>query len=101
MWLYFSLQWEIKMTKKDSLPLQEQELENEYELLKPIKNEASLIQQLSLAAKMYMRDKKMISIRVANNDLERIKANAYKLGVPYQTYINMLIHKDATSQLDE
>ncbi|MBP7709537.1 MAG: hypothetical protein KA100_00520 [Rickettsiales bacterium] len=38
-----------------------------------------------------------ISIRILVEDLEAIKIKAVKLGVPYQTYINILIHRDAVA----
>lgn len=89
------------MINKGKLTSQEQAIENDYGSLRPVDNEVGLMKQLLLAAKRHVRDKKMISIRVSNNDLEIVRINAYKAGVPYQTYINMLIHKDAVGQLDE
>jgi len=48
------------------------------------------------AAKTHLKKKQSITIRVAEQDIETIKIKASKLGLPYQTYINMLIHKEAT-----
>jgi predicted DNA binding CopG/RHH family protein len=42
--------------------------------------------------------RKAISIRLLRSDIEAIKIKAEKLGVGYQTYINILIHRDATSE---
>ena len=41
-----------------------------------------------------------ITLRVHERDLEAMRLKASRLGVPYQTYINMLIHRDASSGLD-
>ena len=46
--------------------------------------------------KTHLKKKQSITIRVAEQDIETIKIKASKLGLPYQTYINMLIHKEAT-----
>lgn len=37
---------------------------------------------------------KPITIRVSKHDLDVVKIKASKLGIPYQTYIKMLIHRD-------
>lgn len=36
---------------------------------------------------------KAINIRIPNDDLERAKAIAAKKGLPYQTYLKMIIHE--------
>lgn len=38
-----------------------------------------------------------ISIRMLTTDIEAIKVKAAKIGVPYQTYINIIIHRDVAS----
>ncbi len=48
--------------------------------------------------KWYLKEyhaKKSISIRVANSDLAAIQSKAEAKGIPYQTYLNMLIHEEA------
>ena len=52
--------------------------------------------ELKKAAKDHMNAKRSITIRVSSRDIEAIKIKASKLGLAYQTYLNMLIHKDAT-----
>lgn len=47
------------------------------------------------AAKNYVAEKKSVTIRIANGDLEAMRLKAQKMGVPYQTYINIVIHQDA------
>ncbi len=39
--------------------------------------------------------RKLVSIRILTSDIEAMRKKAAKLGVPYQTYINILIHRDA------
>ena len=41
--------------------------------------------------------KKLISLRVSESDLIAIQAKAIDKWIPYQTYINMLIHQDVLS----
>lgn len=41
--------------------------------------------------------RKPVSIRMLATDIEAIKIKAAKLGVPYQTYINILIHRDVVN----
>lgn len=43
--------------------------------------------------------KKHITLRINENDLERIKFEAEKEGIPYQTFINSILHKYTTHQL--
>ena len=51
------------------------------------------------AAKLHAKIKKSITLRVHEIDLEAMRLKASRLGIPYQTYINMLIHKDAAKGL--
>jgi predicted DNA binding CopG/RHH family protein len=41
---------------------------------------------------------KSITIRISEEDIEVMKIKASKLGLPYQTYIKMVIHKDASEK---
>jgi predicted DNA binding CopG/RHH family protein len=84
--------------KKVKLDDYEQDLENNLENLRRVKGEAKLKADLMKAAKGHLMNKKPITIRVHVHDIEAIKLKASKLGVPYQTYLNILIHKDATSE---
>ena len=48
------------------------------------------------------RKSRQISLRLNENDLERLKKKANKNGLPYQTMINVVIHKYVTdSYLDK
>lgn len=87
------------MSKKIYLDTFEQDIENNFESLRPIDNlkiEMALINQAALT---HLKRKKSITLRIYEFDLEAMRIKASKLGVPYQTYINMLIHKDATSEV--
>ena len=73
----------------------EQNIEDSFNAQKSIKTK-SLVDNLKIAATKHLKSKKSITIRVANHDLEAIKLKASKMGLAYQTYINMLIHHDAS-----
>ncbi len=79
------------------LDKQEQEIEDNYEYLQPIPNLKSEIDKIKQAAIIHSKRRKSITLRINEIDLETIRIKASKLGIPYQTYINMLIHKDAIS----
>ncbi|MFI4956289.1 MAG: CopG family antitoxin [Gammaproteobacteria bacterium] len=85
------------MSKKYELNAEEQAIEDQFESLKSVQNKQALIDDLTKAAKQHVQNKKPITIRLSVQDLEAIKIKASKCGLPYQTYLNMLIHKDATS----
>ena len=73
----------------------EQDIEDSFNSQKSIKTK-SLLDNIKFAAAKHLKSKKSITIRIANNDLETIKIKASKMGLAYQTYINMLIHQDAS-----
>lgn len=83
------------MSKK--LDNYEQDIEDNFDKLPQTANKKHLAKMLQATAKKQLKDKKPITIRIAISDIEAIKIKASKCGIPYQTYINMLIHKDATS----
>ena len=83
------------MKKKIKVDVYEREIEKNFGKGKKPKNEKELMEKLVQAAKNYIAKKKPITIRVQSNDLEIMKLKAMKSGMPYQTYINMLIHRDA------
>lgn len=43
--------------------------------------------------------RKKISLRLPQGDLQRIKLKAQKLGMPYQTLINSVLHQYATGSI--
>ncbi|WP_341763530.1 CopG family antitoxin [Candidatus Tisiphia endosymbiont of Beris chalybata] len=73
----------------------EQEIESNFEKQLSIKSQ-DYFGLFQTSAKMHLKKKHPITIRVAEQDIEAIKIKASKLGLAYQTYINMLIHKEAT-----
>jgi len=81
--------------KKIKLTKYEQDIEDNLEHFVKVKNHAKVKKALATAAREYMKDKKPITIRVSISDIEAIKVKAEKFGVPYQTYINILIHREA------
>lgn len=85
------------MSNKFKLDAYEQDIEDNFEKLPKAGNKKNMSKMLQSAAKKQLKDKKPITIRISLSDIEAIKIKASKCGVPYQTYINMLIHKDATS----
>ncbi|XVN41973.1 MAG: CopG family antitoxin [Rickettsia endosymbiont of Argas persicus] len=72
----------------------EQDIEDNFEKHQKFndKDEIALLQK---AAKVHLNKKRSVTIRIAEHDIEAIKIKASKHGMPYQTYINMLIHSDA------
>ena len=74
----------------------EKDIENNFEKQLPMKNMSREISLLTSTAALHSKSKKSITIRVHEMDLEAIRIKASRVGVPYQTYINMLIHNDAT-----
>lgn len=85
------------MRKKIVLDEYEQDIEDNFELLNSVPNMAEEIARIQNAAATHVKRKKSITLRVHEMDLEAMRIKASKLGIPYQTYINMLIHKDASS----
>ncbi len=67
---------------------------------KIIEEEASGYQELSKAEKKKIESiieksskKKIITLRLNENDLDQIKATAKNEGIPYQTLISSILHK--------
>lgn len=83
--------------KKIKLDKYEQDIENNLDEYLETSNDGNLKSLLENAAISHLNSKKSITIRLSNNDIEAMKIKASKMGVPYQTYINILIHKDAIS----
>lgn len=83
------------MKKKIKLDAYELEIEKNLHKAKPAKNQKKLRKEIVEAAKEYVATRQSITIRVMNSDIAAIKIKAAKMGIPYQTYINILIHRDA------
>ena len=85
------------MKKKLKLDAYELDLEKNLGKAKKTKNENDLKKSLTIAAQKHSLARKPITIRLLNSDVEIMKLKASKMGIPYQTYINILIHRDALS----
>ena len=83
------------MKHKYELDEYEQEIEDSFEKQEGIATQDEL-DKLKMIARKHLKSKRSITIRVAEQDIEAIKLKASRLGLAYQTYINMLIHKEAT-----
>ena len=73
----------------------EQDIEDNYRKQHKI-NGPALIALFQKPAKAHLNKKQSVTIRIAEHDIEAIKIKASKHGLPYQTYLNMLIHSDPT-----
>lgn len=70
------------------------DIEANYENQLSIKNSEKL-KLFGNSAKAHLKSKKPVTIRIATQDIEAIKIKASRCGLPYQTYISMLIHLNA------
>jgi predicted DNA binding CopG/RHH family protein len=79
----------------------ELELLDYIEIEKPgsVPNVSNEIKQLKISVKEKISKRKSINLRLLENDLERIKAEAIKDGIPYQTLISSIIHKYVSGNL--
>ena len=87
--------------KPVKLDAYERELEDNFEAAMPLSaaEEKKTIGVLKVAAKNHQRKGKRITIRVYENDLEKIKKIASEEGLPYQTFIASILHKLSTGNL--
>ncbi|MGZ5884462.1 MAG: CopG family antitoxin [Burkholderiaceae bacterium] len=75
--------------------------EEELELLEAMENKplvsvpnlAQEMKQLKASVKTKLSKRKSINLRLLENDLQRIKTEAIKEGIPYQTLISSILHK--------
>jgi len=63
---------------------------------KDFKQESKLIRQ---AATVTLRKDRRVNIRLANRDLDGIRAKAAEEGIPYQTLIASVLHKFVSGRL--
>ena len=76
--------------KKIILDAEEEEIERDFEKYKPVSKEMkNRIEKIIEGS----RKSRPISLRINENDLEIMKEKAVKNGLPYQTMINVVIHK--------
>ena len=66
--------------------------------LKPA--DPSLTDEIVKAAKSYVRDEQTkMNLRISRSDLDRIKKQAKKEGLKYQSLVKSVLHKYVTGQL--
>ena len=63
-----------------------------------IPNLSQELSQLKNAVKAKHSKRKSISLRLLENDLEKIKTEAIKIGLPYQTLISSIVHQYVNGQ---
>jgi predicted DNA binding CopG/RHH family protein len=82
-------------------PSEEREIIEAYEKgeLIAVDNREEKKKELIEAAWNTMPKTKRISIRLSEQDLERLRTKARETGVPYQTIIGSLVHQYATGRL--
>lgn len=82
-------------------PEEEQELLEAFEAgkLTPIKNREEKRRELIEAARNTSTKTKRISVRLSEQDLEKLKIKSVEIGIPYQTLIGSLVHQYATGRL--
>jgi predicted DNA binding CopG/RHH family protein len=92
-----------KRSKDFFKPLDEQERDIEAaienETLVPVENEEEWKEKLRLAARATLTKNRHISIRLWESDLEKLKARASELGIPYQTLIGSILHQYAEGRM--
>ena len=84
--------------------------EEEKELMESIKDldtrkialpSASEQEQIKKAAKVFMKNDTKMNIRIDPFELEKIKEEAARVGLKYQTFVKSILHKYLTGQLVE
>jgi predicted DNA binding CopG/RHH family protein len=84
--------------KKYKLTREEQAIEANIEKLKPVSPEKKeKIENIIDKAKK----SRAISLRISQYDLEKLKEKAKEEGIPYQTLINMVLHKYVQRRLTD
>lgn len=84
--------------KRNKLTEEEKLIENDIDKLKPVSGEKKAkIKKILTGA----RKSKSISLRISAYDLDKLKEKAERIGIPYQTLINSILHKYVTNQLLE
>jgi predicted DNA binding CopG/RHH family protein len=82
-------------------PGEEQALLEAYEMGKliPVENRKEKNRELIEAARNTSIKTKRISLRLSEQDLEKLKIKSVETGIPYQTLIGSLVHQYATGRL--
>ncbi len=68
----------------------------ELKTVKNFKKESKMIRQAAMST---LRKDRRVNIRLANRDLDGIRAKAAEEGIPYQTLIASILHKFVSGRL--
>jgi len=81
--------------KKINLNKEEKEMKKSYENdeFVSVSNLSGQKKKYSVIAKNTFKKNKSITIRLAERDIQKVKAKAAEEGIPYQTLITSIIHK--------
>jgi predicted DNA binding CopG/RHH family protein len=81
----------------------EKEIENALEAgkMKKVKNVAPEKKELVRAAKFTLAKTRNINIRIAEKDLQKLKARAMEKGIPYQTLASSILHQYSDGRVRE
>ena len=81
--------------KKIKLTKEEKDILKEYDkgTFKSISNMPTEKKKYAIIARNTLKKNKSITIRLAERDLQKIKAKAAEEGLPYQTLITSVLHK--------
>ena len=71
---------------------------NPKKLRKPTAKEQSSVRK---AAKEFLKNETKMNIRISSDELQRIKDQASREGLRYQTLVKSVLHKYVTGQLTE
>ena len=66
---------------------------------KSIENKDKELEKFSFLAKENLSKRKTINIRPLESDIRKIKIMAIEKGLPYQTFINSVIHQVANEKI--
>lgn len=69
--------------------------------LRQIKTDDKNSKLLKKSAKLFVKKETKMNIRISQNELNIIKAQAEQEGLKYQTFIKSILHKYITGQLVE
>jgi len=81
----------------NTLPYSTEELEIlgaiESNALKSVPDLNAEIEQVTLSVQNKLNKRKPVNLRLLENDIEGIKTEAIKQGIPYQTLIGSILHQ--------
>lgn len=64
----------------------------------PVQSMSRVIEQYRTYARSTLQKPRSINIRISDQDLARVKALAAERGVPYQTFISAVIHRQTAKR---